>query len=218
MIKKPENIREFVWKVLDTDLSVKKDLSRNLINVRSLANYIIDKYKVRISLDSAISAIRRYPTSPEKKHDRSEVYSLLKQAKIRTITKMASISLKKNEETTLKLGEVLPKVNFEIGEVLRVIEGARLFKIIVDKKSFDRMYSAFGKKNIIDYNKRIGMIEISYPDVLMKTPGVFSAISAELGENNISIIDALIISNEHIIVVDERDLLKAFEILYNLCN
>lgn len=218
MVKKPENIRQFVWQIIDTDLSLKKDLSRNLINVRALANYIVDKYKADISLDSIISAIRRYPISPEKKHDSSEAYRLLKQAKIRTITKMASISLKKNEETTLKLGEVLPKVNFEIGEVLRVLEGAKLFKIIIDKKSFDKMYSAFGKKNIIEYDKNIGMIELSYPDVLKKTPGVFSAISGELAGNDISIIDALIISNEHIIVVDEKDLLKAFEILYTMCN
>ncbi len=218
MIRKPENIREFVWKIIDTDISLKKDLSRSLINVRSLANYLISKHKVNISLDSVISAIRRYPTSPEKKRDSSEVYSLLKQAKIRTITKMASISLKKNEETTLKLGEALPNVNFEIGEVLRVLEGAKLFKIIIDKKSFDKMYASFGKKNIVEYDKNIGMIEISYPDVLKKTPGVFSAISGELGQNDISIIDALIISNEHIIVVDEKDLLKAFEIVYNLCS
>ena len=218
MIKKPENIREFVWKIIDTDLSLKKDISRGIINMRSLAKYIITKNKLNLSLDSVISAIRRYPATPEKKHDTGEVYKLLKQAKIRTNTKMASLSLKKNEEVTLKLGEVLPKVNFEIGEVLRVIEGAKLFKIIIDKKSFDKMYHAFGKRNIIEQDKNIGMIEISYPDVLKKTPGVFSAISTELGQNDISIIDALIISNEHIIVVDEKDLLKAFEILYGLCN
>lgn len=218
MVKKPENIREFVWKIIDTDLSLKKDISRGIINMRSLAKYIITKNKLNLSLDSVISAIRRYPTAPEKKHDTSGVYKLLKQAKIRTNTKMASISLKKNEATTLRIGEVLPKVNFEIGEVLRVLEGAKLFKLIIDKKSFDKMYNTFGKNNIIEADKNIGMIEITYPDVLKKTPGVFSAISIELAQNDISIIDALIISNEHIIIVNEKDLLKSFEILYNLCN
>ena len=218
MEKKPENIREFIWKIIDTDISLKKDLSRQVINVRSLAKYIIHTYNVDFSFDSVISAIRRYPASIEKKSNKNEVYNLLKQAKIRTITKMASISLKKNEETTLGIGEVLPKVNYEVGEVLRVIEGAKLFKLIIDKKSFDKMHAAFGKKNVLEYDKNIGMIEISYPDVLKKVPGVFSAISTELGSNDISLIDALIISNEHIIIVNENDLLKAFEILYGLCN
>jgi len=218
MRKKPENIREFVWKIIDTDLALKKDLSRKILNVRSLAKYIIDTFKVNLSLDSVISAIRRYPKEAVGKQDKSQVYSILKQAKIRSITKMASISLKKNEETTQKLGFILPKVDFESGEILRIIEGAKLFKIIIDKKSFDKMQSVFRKTDILNYNKGIGMVELVYPNVLTKIPGVFSAISTELGSNNISIIDALIISNEHIIIVDEKDLLKAFEILYNLCS
>jgi len=218
MQRKPENIREFIWKIIDTDLALKKDLSRQVINTRSLAKYILNTYKIDISLDSIISALRRYPTAPEKKRDKNEVYNLLKQAKIRSITKMASISLKKNEETTQKLGHILPKVDYESGEVLRIVEGAKLFKIIIDKKSLDKMYSEFRKSDILEYNKGIGMIELVYPNELQKTPGVFASISTELGSNDISIIDALIISNEHIIVVDEKDLLKAFEIIYNLCN
>ncbi|MFH2027658.1 MAG: hypothetical protein ABIJ08_00830 [Nanoarchaeota archaeon] len=218
MASKPENIREFIHKIIDTDIALKKDLSRNIINVRSLAKYVIEKYKINISLDSVISAVRRYNINPEKKESTSEVYSLLKEAKIRTITKMASISLKKNEETTQKLGNVLPKVDFESGETLRILEGAKLFKILIDNKSFDKMHNLFSKKNILEINKTIGMLEITYPQILQKTPGVFSTISTELASNNISIIDALIISNEHIIVVDEKDLLKAFEIVYNLCQ
>ena len=62
------------------------------------------------------------------------------------------------------------------------------------------------------------MIEISYPKILKRTPGVFSVIYNELAENNISIVDALISSEEHILLVDEDKLLKAFELIYNLCN
>jgi aspartokinase len=215
---KPSNIREFVWKIIDTDISIKKDLARGIVNVRSLANYIINTYKVNLSLDSVISAIRRYPAGTEKKRDAGAVYNLLKQANIRTVTKMASISMKKNVETTLRLSEVLPKVNYEVGEVLRILEGAKLFKIIIDKKSFDKMYAIFGKENILEYDKNICMIEMTFPGILKTTPGVFSAVATELGANDISIIDVLSLSNEHILIVAEKDLLKAFEILYNLCN
>ncbi|MBL7054254.1 hypothetical protein ISS05_00685 [Candidatus Woesearchaeota archaeon] len=217
-MKKPENIREFVWKIIDMDLSLKKDLSRGIINTRALANYIIDNHKINTSIDSVISAIRRYNIVPEKNRDAGIVYKLLKQAEIRTLTKMAYLSLKKNEDTTLKLSQILPKINFEAGETLRILEGSKIFKIMINQNSYDRMHELFGKKNIIDSNKKIGMIEMVYPDILKKTPGVFSVISTELAQNNISIIDALICSNEHIIVVNENDILKAFEILNNLCK
>jgi hypothetical protein len=215
---KPENIREFVWKVIDTDISLKKDISRGIINIRALANYIIDNYKLNVSIDSVISAIRRYNIIPEKKTNVGTVYELLKKAEMRTLTKMSSMSLKKNEETTLKLGQLLPKIDFEAGETLRILEGAKQFRILINQNSFNKMQELFGKKNIIQTNKKIGLIEMVYPDILQKTPGVFSVLSTELAQNDISIIDALICANEHIIVVSENDLLKAFEILNNLCK
>jgi aspartokinase len=197
---------------------LKKDISRGIINIRALANYITNKYSLDVSLDSIISAIRRHNISSEKQRDIGEVYSILKQAKMKTLTKMASISLKKDEEATETLGNLLPKVDYQGGETLRVLEGAKLFKLIVDQKSFEKVKNSFNKRSIIETNKKIGMIEMVYPDILQKIPGVFSALSTELGEHDISIIDALICSNEHIIVVDEKDMLKAFEILYNMCN
>lgn len=218
MAHKSQNVRELVWKIIDTDIAAKKDLSRGLINVRALANGIIHEHKIGASLDAVISAIRRYQTHPLNKVEPSKVYGLLKQAKMRTVTKIASITLKKNEDVHEKIAQILPKTDFTAGEILRVIEGAKIFKIIFDQKDFDKMYAAFGKSNITETNKKLGMLEMIYPDVLQKTPGVFSVISNELAENDISIIDALICSNEHVIIVDERNLLKAFDIIFNLCS
>lgn len=214
---KPDNVREFVWKVIDTDIALKKDIARDIINTRAAASYIISRYRLKVSIDSVISAIRRYNVSPAKKQE-LDVYSLLRKAEIRTITKMASLSLKKNEDTTMTLGKTLPRIDFEGGEVLRILEGSKLFRIIFDKKSLNKMNDLFKKTDIIDANKNISMLEMIYPKELEKTPGVFSAVSNELAENDISIIDALICANEHIIIVDEKDVLRAFEVLNNLCS
>ncbi|MEA2036698.1 MAG: hypothetical protein U9O94_04270 [Nanoarchaeota archaeon] len=216
--KKISNIREVVWKIIETDVAIKKDISRGILNIRALANYIISNYKLNASIDSVISAIRRYNIAPVRKRDISDVYSILRKAEIRTIAKMASMSLKKNEEVTKMLGRVLPAIDYEGGEVLRVLEGSKLFKIIVDKKSYSKMLDSFKKSDVLESNKNISMLEMIYPKELEKVPGVFSVVSNELGENGISIIDALICSNEHVIVVAERDVLKAFEVLYNLCS
>jgi hypothetical protein len=137
---------------------------------------------------------------------------------MRTVTKIASLTLKKSEPVHEKIAALLPNIDYTAGEILRVLEGAKIFKIIFDQKEFDKMFDLFQKNNIFESNKKLGMIEISYPNILQKTPGVFSTISNELAENDISIIDALICSNEHVIVVDEKDLIKAFEILYNICS
>jgi hypothetical protein len=215
---RPSNIREFVWKIIETDLALKKDLSRGVINVRGLAQYIKDSHKVDLSLDAIISAIRRYQVQPAKKVEAGKVYSLLKQAKISTITKISSLSLRKNDDVHLRIGELLPKDDYTRGEILRVIEGARIFRLIFDQKNLEAMRASFGKKNIVEVHKKLGMLEILYPDILLKTPGVFNALSTELAEHDISIVDALICANEHIIVVEEKDVQKAFDVVFTLCN
>ena len=75
---KEQSIREFVWKIIDTDVSLKKDLLRGIINVRSLANYILSTQKIDASLDAIISAIRRYEKSPENKEEAYSVYNRYK--------------------------------------------------------------------------------------------------------------------------------------------
>ncbi len=217
-MKRIENVREFVWKIIDTDIAIKKDLSRNLINTRALAKYIINEYRASLSIDAVVSAIRRYNSQQLKKMDVGRVYSLLRQAKIYSVTKVSSLTLRKTDEVHSLLGRLLPNTDYTRGEILRVIEGSRIFRIIFDQKKLPDFKSMFGNRNIVGENKKLGMLEIIYPDVLEKTPGVFSVISNELGENDISIIDALICLNEHIIILEEKSLLKAFDIVFNLCS
>jgi hypothetical protein len=217
-MKKIGNIREFVWKIIDTDISIKKDLARGLINIRSLARYIKETQKINVSLDAIISAIRRYEKSPEKKEEAYSVYNVLKQARIATRTKMSSLLLKRTDEVKTKLGRPDKLIDFQGHETIRVLEGSQALTLVFDRRNFEKIKSIFSKKVILEENREVGMIEINYPRILKKTPGVFSITYNELAENNISVIDSLMSPNEHIIIVEEEKLLRAFELIYNLCK
>lgn len=216
--KKIHNIREFVWKVIDTDISLKKDIARGFINVRSLAKYILSTQKIDASLDAVISAIRRYDKISENKGETYSVYDVLKQARISTRTNMSSLLLKRTDEVKTKLGRPDKLMDFQGHETIRVLEGSQALTIIFDRKNFEKIKSFFTKAVILEENKDIGIIEITYQKILKKTPGVFLILYNELAENNISIIDSLMSSTEHIILLDEEKLLKAFELVYNLCK
>ena len=213
-----KNIREEVWKFLDSDISIKKDLGRKIINVRSLAKHIESAQKINGNLDAIISAIRRYSIDNKKTEDNHFINEVLKQAKISIRTKMSSLLLKRTDLVKTKLGRPDKLMDFQGHDVVRVLEGSQALTIVIDQKNFEKIKSQFSRDLILEENKKIGMIEISYPRVLKKTPGVFSIIYNELAENGISIIDALISSNEHILLVEEDKLLKAFDLIYKLCN
>jgi len=213
-----ENTRELVWRFIDTDISLKKDLSRKIINVRSLANHIIDSQKISASLDAVISAIRRYNLDTKKHEDAGSIHSVLKQARVAVRTKMSSLLLKRTDFVKTKLGRPDKLMDFQGHDIIRVLEGSQALTIVIDQKNLEKIKSTFPKDLILEENKKVGMVEINYPRILKKTPGVFSIIYNELAENDISIIDALISSNEHILIIEEEKLLKAFELIQKLCS
>lgn len=213
-----ENIKELVWKFIDTDISLKKDLSRKIINVRSLAQYIISTQKINASLDAVVSALRRYNVDVKKSDEKNSIHEILKQARVAIRTKMASLLLKRTDIVKTKLGRPDKLMDFQGHDIIRVLEGSQALTIVIDQKNFEKIKSTFPKDLILEENKRVGMVEINYPRILKKTPGVFSIIYNELAENNISIIDALISSNEHILIIEEDKLLKAFELIQKLCS
>jgi hypothetical protein len=215
-MKKIDNIHSFVWKIIDTDISLKKDISRDLINVRKLANYIIKSQKLDASVDSVISAIRRYKVSIIKKEDQQSAYEMLKRAKLSIRTKMVSLELKRTDEIKTKLGRPDKLADYMEHDTIRILEGFNTLTLIFDQKNIDKITNHFSKKNVLNISKAVGMLEISYPKDLEKTPGVFFIIANELAQNNISIVDALISSSEHILVVDENDVVRAFDLIYNL--
>ena len=216
--KKIQNIREFVWKIIDMDISLKKDLLRDVINVRSLAKHILSTQKIDASLDAVISAIRRYDKAPENKGEAYSVYDVLKQARISTRTNMSSLLLKRTDEVKTKLGRPDKLMDFQGHETIRVLEGSQALTLIFDRKNFEKIKSLFTKAVVLEENKNTGMVEITYPRALKKTPGVFLIVFNELAENGISVIDSLMSSTEHIILLEEEKLLKAFELIYNLCK
>jgi hypothetical protein len=111
----------------------------------------------------------------------------------------------------------LPEIDYVQGDTLRILEAAKQFKIFFDSKHMTKMKTFFKTKNIVAATEKLSMIEMIYPDVLTKTPGVFSVLSSELGSHDISILDALICSNEHIIIIEEKHLVAAFELIFHLC-
>lgn len=213
-----KNVREEVWKFLESDISIKKDLRRKIINVRSLAKYIAATQKLNENLDAIISAIRRYSADSKKNEDSHSIIEVLRQAKISIRTKMSSLLLKRTDLVKTKLGRPESLIDFQNHDVIRILEGSQALTMVIDQKNLEKIKSQFPKDLVLEENRKVGMIEISYPRILKKTPGVFSVIYNELAENGISIIDALISSNEHILLVEEDKLLKAFDLVYRLCN
>ena len=211
-----KNINKETWRYLDNNIPIKNNLFAGLINVRALAKKIIEDLHLDCSVNAVISAIRRYQGESERQTDLAKIYKLLRKSRLSTKTKLASILLKKNKEVRSKLANIYAKIEAE--DLLRIFEVTKYIKVIIDEKSLKEIKSIFTAKEIVSVEKNIGELSINYDDDITKVPGVFALLTNELAANRISIIDSMICHFEHIIIVKNEEIKKAFNVIFNLIN
>lgn len=212
------NINKKVWGIIENDAAIRKTLYNKLINISALARKIAKEHSLQNNIDAVISAIRRFETNKEKKKTNFLIYSLLKKSKLSTRTKLASVLFKKSFDIRGKLAILYSKIDFEAGETLRIFEVTKYIKIIIDDKNVNLINKLFTKNNIIEITKHLGELSIDYNVNITKTPGIFATLSNELSMNNISIVDSMICYSEHIIIVNEKQIKKAFDVIFELSH
>jgi len=207
-----------VWKFLDNNPCIKRDLSKGLINSRALAKYIVNTQNMDATLDAVISAIRRYDVG--KKDDIFlNARKLISQTiNLSTRSGLAEISLVKDEDVQRSIPELFDVIEYSRGEVLRIIQANESIKLIVDKKNLENVIAVFPKNKIINVDKNIAEINMHMAPKMIVTYGILAVIANELAINSVNILEVLTCLPEMILFVKEEDILKAYQILYQLCH
>ncbi len=210
------NIQGEVTNFIEQDVSIRRGLTRGLLNTRALAKYIYDNLKLSCTIDAVISAIRRYELMDEPKEDIKKRYKLIASAKVSSRTRMVSVLFKKEMDVRRALVKLYDRIDFSKGDVLRILEVSQYIKVILDEANLEKLDPLFSKKDIVEIDKKLGEISILYAEIVKQTPGVFAALAGELALSGISIIDGVICGSEHIFIINEDDLMKALEAMHRI--
>lgn len=211
------NIVHEVWKILDHDSCIKRCMSRNLINTTALARYMIKEKNVRSTLDAVSSSIRRYEI------DRySDLFStankIVSLGTISTKSKLANISLIKDTEVEELLPKLFSIIHFHRGDVLRIIQADAAIKILVNEKNLETVKKLFPEGKIIKIDRNLAELNMHLHPEAVKTPGILAVISNELAMNGVNIMESMSCVPEMLWFVNEKDVLKAYNVLYHLCH
>lgn len=209
------NINKRVWDYIDARIEIRKAMARGLINASALAREIASREGMNESMDAIISAIRRYDSKEKESHYKS-IYDLLKKSKISSKTKLASILVRRNDETQKIARTLYSKVRLTRSSTLKILDVTNHIKINMDEELLPEIKSLFSDHDVEEVQKNLGEVVIAYADDITKIPGVFATLSNELAMNGISIIDSMICHREHFFVVRENDLEKAFGVVFSL--
>ena len=144
-----------VWKFLDSNPCIKRDLRRGLINSRALAKYILKEKKMNATLDAVISAIRRYELGHQDDIFPIALKLIGQTINLSTRSGLAEISLIKDEEVQRLLPKLFGLIEYVRGEVLRVMQANESIRVLVDEKNLEEITSIFPDGKVLKKHRTI---------------------------------------------------------------
>ena len=207
------SVNIIVWRLIAEDVSIQKNLTRDLINIRALARYLITKHHLKVSLDAVISAIRRYESDAAFSDNTAEIDAVFQSAIIMTKNHVACITLKDAEYKTISadyVGQNTLKENF------RLIKSKEVVKIFVNQKDLDAKLQLFDKDNILSVTKDLAEIRVTTHAKAAETVGVLARLSHEIALHDVCIYDIIWAVPEFLIYVKSDDLVRSHKAVLGL--
>jgi len=205
------NITKEVWGIIESDLAIEKNLAQGLINTRALARYLIEKYSLKASLDSVISAIRRFETKTKFIDVENKLHNLFKDAVIKTRNNVTCITISHNHGS-LDLIKSIKKV-----DNMRIAVGSNSSKLIIDESKLKEITPHL-QEFIEKIERDLSELSVTIDEKAIKTKGVLARIANEISLANINIEEFVISPPEFLIYVKQEHILKTYESVLKLRN
>ncbi len=210
------SITKQIWEILDNDVTIKKDLERGIINVSALSQYLLDTYQIKGSLDSVISAIRRYKVDTQLQDDYARIAKALREAVVSTKTHISCISLKNSPTTYKYLGQLMSHEDFLKNDVFRLIKTRTGVQIVVDRDSMSKAKSFFPPTTMEETTEGLVELSIRLTENGWNTKGIISRIANELATQDVNIELLFTVYPQVSFFLAEKDLVKAHEALIRI--
>ncbi len=191
--------------------SVKDCLAKGLINYSALSRLIRTELNSKSVTKAAILiAARRYRKELSgKEYSEDKIIWLLKNAEIEIKNKVfVMVADKSLNERILELEQEIKK---EKG-LFYLIEGSATITIISSDRHFDRIKTLL-RRNLIKVNRNLVMIIVKSSPQIESLSGVVSFIYSLFADQGINLVETMSCWTDTIIVIEEKDLPVAMEIL-----
>jgi hypothetical protein len=210
------NINKRVWDYIEHHVEIKKTLLNGLINNSALARKIGRSEGLSKNIDAVISAIRRYEAKLSIRKPYQDIYNHFSTSTVSTKTNLISVLILRNERIAKDIAGIYAKLQMTRSNTFRIFELSNFVKIIMDKELHASFSKLFPKKSVQAVEQNLGELTIYYSTDVTKISGVFAMLANEMAMHEVSIIDSMICHREHMIIVDEKDLQKAFSVVFKL--
>ncbi len=209
------NYTRFVHEYIKKNPHIERCLRDDILNIRGLAGHIIKENKLKASTHAVISAIRRFEFS--EKAQKTGFNEIMARTKISTKSHLTLLSVIRDFKL---LSKILPTVFDELdparGDLMRLVEGRKSFKLLIDMGKKIPIMTLIKVRNITDIRDNIAEVNLFFSGEQDMTGNMMANVLAELNLNNIIIYDIFGCFPEYVILIDEKQAGKAHDVLVSM--
>jgi len=211
-------IAHLVKKHIDCMPFLQEAMFKEIISYGNLADELqpaIEKeLGKKVKTSAVIMALRRYAESlkftKKKKFDFS--------SEIIMRTGLIDIAVLKSLNLFGILDKIYKIVDYEKGELLNIIQGTNEVAIITNNKYEKKVIDILKDEKIINVEKNLVSISMSYPQEFIHTPGIIFAVVRKLSWENINIYEIVSTFTELTFIINKKDLTRAYNVLNEVVN
>ena len=179
--------------------------------MRALAKHIVTRYSLNASLDSIISAIRRFQGQDEIWQEEKSLLSVFKNSVVSTKNNVACLTLNLSSKEFFQKAASLPN-----HYPYKVVVGDREVKLVTDKPHLEKVKSFFNNSDIAKIEDGLSEISVRLSDIANQMKGVLARLANELALANIIIHEIIICPPEFFIYLKQKDIVKAHDSILKL--
>lgn len=207
--------RRKIERIIETDPVIKKGLERGIINTRALARYIRESDGVESSTGSILGIIRRYPLARGKSPSQAQMF---RDCELALRSKIGDLTLEVDSNVMKRVLDFADSLKTSRGENLRILVGMKSIRVIAEQRAIIQLKEALRDKAIVKFATNLVEISVLLSHEAEEAKGVIARITTEVALNDVSIRGAVCVAPEFIILVDEKDAIRAFEALQKMLS
>jgi hypothetical protein len=199
---------------IDQRPAVRDALRMGIVNLSALARLIMKETGIDRE-DAVIASCRRYDIEPLGPGYQEDLREILDHAQLEMRSHVAILTLRPSWDVYHRLERAMARFKDE-HTPLHVIQGADSLTIVTEERVLDELEGILGKEQVIKKRTRLVELNVRVAPESETVPGIIAFLSSSLSERGINLVESLSVYKDNMFLIDEDDLLEAYNILNRL--
>jgi len=211
-------ISQYVRDYIQSQSFVYEGLKKGIINYSKLAEIIAKEYSLDNTAAIKMSIIRFSKTIQEEDNaeDQTVIWNVLSKAKVSIKGDVSIIVVYPDVEAFKKVNKVESLVDMSLRETLYIIREHTAIVIIIERDKREEALKLLKGLQIIRVKENATALVVISPEDIVSTSGVLNTIVGQFAKNKVNIEEIISCYRDTIIIVDEKDSTKGYQIVKNL--